>query len=126
MRIGQLTRKAYQCGLHQIDNHEQRPLFDCIPASDEEAEEWRYVWWFIYCLDSYCNITAATPFVVKVDSVKTALVKTSLPNPADSRLDSTTTKFLPSGNRPSAYVLSFLGKLSSTPSAPRNTLQGTS
>lgn len=43
--------------------------------SEDEIEEWRSLWWCIYCLDSYCNITAATPFVVELDSVKTALVQ---------------------------------------------------
>lgn len=46
----------------------------------EEAKEWRCLWRCIYCLDSYCNITAATPFVVELASVKTALVQTSQPS----------------------------------------------
>lgn len=93
MRIGQLTRKAYQCGLHQLDNREQFPIFDHNPVSDGEVEEWRYVWWCIYCLDSYSNITAATPFVVEVESIKTALVTSSLA--ADHPSDQKSAIFLP-------------------------------
>jgi hypothetical protein len=77
--IGQLTRKAYQCGLHQIDNSDRFSAFERDSMSKDELDEWRRVWWFIYCLDSYSNITAATPFVVENDSVKTALVA-SVPN----------------------------------------------
>lgn len=96
MRIGHLTRRAYQCGLHQIDNRDRCLAFDHNnPMSDEQAEEWRYVWWCIYCLDSYSNITAATPFVVEIESVKTALVTTSFADPADNRPDLTSPKFLP-------------------------------
>jgi hypothetical protein len=93
LRIGQLTRKAYQCGLHQLDNREQCPLFDTNPMSDDETEEWRSLWWCIYCLDSYCNITTATPFVVELDSVKTGLVQNS--QTADRQLVSDAAIFLP-------------------------------
>ncbi len=93
LRIGQLTRKAYQCGLHQLDNRDQCPLFDTNPISDDEIEEWRSLWWCIYCLDSYCNITAATPFVVELDSVKTGLVQNS--QPADRQFASEAAIFLP-------------------------------
>ncbi len=79
-RISDITRKAYQYGLHQIDNRDICPLYDRNQMMDEEAEDWRCLWWCIYCLDSYCNITAATPFVVELESVRTALVQTSRPN----------------------------------------------
>jgi hypothetical protein len=93
LRIGQLTRRAYHLGLHQIDNQDHCPLKIGNPMTEEEAEEWRHVWWCIYCLDSYCNITAATPFVVEVDSVKTALVRiTQLP---DTLSDKAPPIFLP-------------------------------
>lgn len=94
-RIGQLTRKAYQCGLHQIDNSDRFSAFERDSISKDELDEWRRVWWFIYCLDSYSNITAATPFVVENDSVKTALVITSLSNSAGSPMELTKTIFLP-------------------------------
>jgi len=43
---------------------------------DDDLEEWRYIWWWIFCLDSYSNITAATPFSVEVESIGTALLST--------------------------------------------------
>ncbi len=75
-RISRLTRNAYQYGMDQIDNREHCSLYDHNPMTDGETEEWRCLWWCIYCLDSYCNITAATPFVIELDSVRTALVET--------------------------------------------------
>ncbi|KAH7409620.1 putative fungal-specific transcription factor [Cadophora sp. MPI-SDFR-AT-0126] len=93
LRVGQLTRKAYQFGLHQLDNQDQCPLFDINVISDAEIEEWRSLWWCIYCLDSYCNITAATPFVVELDSVKTGLVQNS--QTADRQFISEGPIFLP-------------------------------
>jgi hypothetical protein len=50
-RIGQLTRKAYQCGLHQIDNSDRFSAFERDSMTKDELDEWRRVWWFIYCLD---------------------------------------------------------------------------
>lgn len=72
-RISELTRRAYQCGLHQIDNPDQCILYDLNSMTVEETKDWRRLWWCIYALDSSSNITAATPFVVELDSVRTAL-----------------------------------------------------
>lgn len=95
-RVGQLARKAYQCGLNQIDNLDQyEPAFDRQYMSDTEVEEWRYVWWCIYCLDSYSNITTATPFVVENESVRTALVTTPLADLSNSELNVSNPRFLP-------------------------------
>ncbi|KAJ3453880.1 hypothetical protein MRS44_018512 [Fusarium solani] len=73
LRVGHLTRKAYSCGLHQLDNHD---LCDDNNNDDEDddKDEWRYVWWCIFCLDSYSNITAASPFVVHIESIRTSLI----------------------------------------------------
>ncbi|GAM83818.1 hypothetical protein ANO11243_018080 [Dothideomycetidae sp. 11243] len=72
-RVGQLTRLAYRCGLDQIDSLDQCALFDDERPSPKVVEEWRYVWWLIYCFDSYCNIPSSTPFVVETESLQTAL-----------------------------------------------------
>jgi hypothetical protein len=74
LMIGTLSRRAYQIGLHQLDNFDQPPsllLFTCINENDKEA--WRRIWWFIYALDSYSNITAGTPFLLERESTRTAL-----------------------------------------------------
>ncbi|KAH8589012.1 hypothetical protein B0O99DRAFT_524008, partial [Bisporella sp. PMI_857] len=72
-KIGELARKAYQCDLHQVDNPDCRFLNANGSVPEEDIDEWRNVWWCIYCLDSYCNITAVTPFVVELESIRTAL-----------------------------------------------------
>ncbi|KAI1612165.1 hypothetical protein EDD36DRAFT_466004 [Exophiala viscosa] len=81
LRIGQLTRKAYQWGLHQIDSHNQHPIWSKLLVNNAEIKEWRCLWWCIYCLDSYSNITAYTPFVVETESIATALITVSQDNP---------------------------------------------
>ncbi|SCO88879.1 uncharacterized protein FRV6_13007 [Fusarium oxysporum] len=68
LKIGHLTRKAYYCGLHQLDKR------DRCDENDDDKDEWRYVWWCIFCLDSYSNITASSPFVVHVESIRTSLI----------------------------------------------------
>jgi hypothetical protein len=70
LRVGHLTRKAYYCGLHQLDNHDLCEDDD----DDDDKDEWRYVWWCIFCLDSYSNITAASPFVIHIESIRTSLI----------------------------------------------------
>jgi len=77
-RVGKLTREAYEWGLHQIDHPQQCQLYASNVMNTEEKEEWRRLWWCIYCLDSYCNITASTPFVIELDSVRTALIPDSI------------------------------------------------
>ncbi|KAL9572041.1 hypothetical protein ACKAV7_003758 [Fusarium commune] len=83
LRVGHLTRKAYYCGLHQLDNHDRCDGNDDgdgdgdgdgVGGDDDDKDEWRYVWWCIFCLDSYSNITAASPFVVHVESIRTSLI----------------------------------------------------
>lgn len=73
-RIGALIRQAYQYGLHQLDNPMYCPLIRSGRADSGDIEAWRYVWWCVYCLDSYSNVTAATPFLVEINSIGTALI----------------------------------------------------
>ena len=54
-RIGHLTRKAYSLGLSQLDA-ERPPSTLCTRRQREDLDEWRRVWWMIYCLVS---VTAA-------------------------------------------------------------------
>lgn len=95
MRIGNLTRKAYQCGLHQIDFIGYGSVFDRENVSAEDLEEWRYVWWCIYCLDCYSNVTALTPFIVERESIKTALVSSPLAGPTSDLAVKTLPQYLP-------------------------------
>lgn len=93
LRIGRLVRGAYIRGLHQLDNKIQCPLYDSKVIIEEELEEWRHIWWWIYCLDSYSNITAATPFSVEVESIGTALL--SIHPSLDGHPATSTSIFLP-------------------------------
>lgn len=86
LRIGQLTRKAYQYGLHQLDSPSQLVLGDGGRRIVEDLDEWRHLWWCIFCLDSYSNITAAMPFVIESESIVTALPVRSLIGPQSLRV----------------------------------------
>lgn len=94
MRIGNLTRRAYRYGLHQIDNSSQ-PRLPPFPIDDDALDDWRRLWWCIYCLDSYSNITAATPFLIETDSIRTSLLKRNSSTPVASSPSLVAPVFLP-------------------------------
>lgn len=73
MKIAKLSRKAYAVGLHQIENPELCSAFDSGMVTDDIVESWRYIWWCVYCLDSYSNISSGAPFVIDEGSMNTAL-----------------------------------------------------
>lgn len=70
---GHLVRLAYHYGLHQVDNIANCSFFEQGVTSSEDLESWRYLWWSIYVLDTYCNSTASTPSNIDLDSLCTAL-----------------------------------------------------
>ncbi|KAI2779266.1 hypothetical protein F4815DRAFT_474734 [Daldinia loculata] len=78
MRISRLTRKAYTLGLNQIENPDLCSAFSHGLITEDEIEDWRYVWWCVYRLDSYSNIALGTPFMVDVESINSALLRRSL------------------------------------------------
>lgn len=78
MRIGRLTRQAYRVGLNQIENPQICSVFDWNGVSAEEIEEWRYVWWCVYCFDSYSNLASGTPLLIELAGINTALPTRSL------------------------------------------------
>lgn len=85
-RISQLTRKAYQKGLHAIDGNNTSIPFNKALMTSEELEEWRYVWWCIHRFDSYSNITSGTPCIVEDESTTTQLVTSPLGESNDTML----------------------------------------
>ena len=93
-RIVHLTRKAYQRGISQLDNPNQSSIFHYSEVSDEELEDWRAVWWSLYCLDSFSNLLAGTPFLIEKESIKAALVSTAPATDAPT-LERSTKIFLP-------------------------------
>ncbi|KAJ9148541.1 Transcription factor [Pleurostoma richardsiae] len=81
MRIGRLTRMAYRIGLDRLEN--LRKLYrEWSVISKEDIQEWRSVWWCIYRLDTYSNISSGTPFLIESDLINTSLVMAhSSPSP---------------------------------------------
>ena len=77
---GHLVRLAYHYGLHQIDNVANCAFYEPGITSSDELESWRYLWWSIYVLDTYCNSTASTPSNIDLDSLCTALPAGSVEN----------------------------------------------
>ena len=74
MKAGQLTRQAYRYGLNELDDPDQCALYSYRRVDEDEIEEWRKIWWFIYCLDSYSNTSSGMPFIIELGSIRTALV----------------------------------------------------
>ena len=73
MRISLLTRKAYQFELHQIDHGDDISKFGDKFMTEDEIEDWKQVWWCIYCLDSYSSFSTGTPYLVELESLNTSL-----------------------------------------------------
>lgn len=74
MRIGKLIRTAYWIGLDRIES-----LRSSLPywreMSQNDLDDWRLVWWSVYRLDSYANLSAGTPFLIDETMLNTALVR---------------------------------------------------
>ncbi|GAM83809.1 hypothetical protein ANO11243_017990 [Dothideomycetidae sp. 11243] len=70
--IGHLVRLAYQYGIHQVDGAESCS-FETSTTSSADQEGWRYLWWSIYMLDTFCNLAAGIPSNIDIDAVCTAL-----------------------------------------------------
>ncbi|KAI0599777.1 hypothetical protein F4775DRAFT_549810 [Biscogniauxia sp. FL1348] len=77
MKINGLTRRAQLMGLNQIDNPELCSAFDMALVTEDEIEDWRSLFWCIYSLDCYSNVTCGAPFMIDLDSINTALVSRS-------------------------------------------------
>ncbi|KAJ6133737.1 hypothetical protein N7523_000059 [Penicillium sp. IBT 18751x] len=79
MRIGKLTRTAYWIGLDQIEK-----LQSSVPhwrgMSQHDLEDWRLVWWSVYRLDSYANLSAGTPYLIDETLLNTSLVRDQTSN----------------------------------------------
>ncbi|KAH7143582.1 hypothetical protein EDB81DRAFT_842828 [Dactylonectria macrodidyma] len=76
VRIGKLTRMAYWIGLDRLDRLENSHLRDPSwgTMGQDELEDWRLVWWFIYRLDTYANLSSGTPYLIDERLMRTALM----------------------------------------------------
>ncbi|KAH4801191.1 hypothetical protein HBI24_215600 [Parastagonospora nodorum] len=73
MRIGALTRMALRVGLDQLQNPRSlQPEWSAV--SEEDLDEWRAIWWCIYRLDSYSNLSSGTPYLISEHLVTTAFI----------------------------------------------------
>jgi hypothetical protein len=82
MRIGKLTRVAYRIGLDRLEYLRARhPEWQCL--SKEDVDEWRAVWWCIYHLDSYSNLSSGTPCLVDEDLINTAMITRNTTQPSN-------------------------------------------
>ena len=73
MRIGKLTRTALWIGLDRLDDlHAHYPGWRTL--TEHQREEWCLVWWCVYRLDSYANLSSGTPYLVDETLVNTAFV----------------------------------------------------
>ncbi|KAH6869482.1 hypothetical protein B0T10DRAFT_523717 [Thelonectria olida] len=75
MRVGKLTRLAYWIGLDRLDRLESFGAHDrgLSAMSRHDIEDWRLVWWFVYRLDTYANLSSGTPYLIDERIVQTAL-----------------------------------------------------
>ncbi|OBT98323.2 hypothetical protein VE01_03177 [Pseudogymnoascus verrucosus] len=73
MYVGNAVRLSLASRLHQIDIKG-----NSCGLSDADREEWRFVWWAIWKLDSTINVTAVMPFGIDCHTIGSALVSTTV------------------------------------------------
>ena len=74
MRISKIIRTAYWIGLDHLENLRVSLPYWC-EMSQHELEDWRLVWWCVYRLDSYANLSAGTPYLIDETLVNTSLIR---------------------------------------------------
>ncbi|GKZ18426.1 hypothetical protein AbraIFM66951_000985 [Aspergillus brasiliensis] len=74
LRIGRLTRMAYRIGLDRLD-HVRALYSDWRNVSIENIQEWRWIWWCIYRLDCYSNLSSGMPYLIDDATIGTSLVR---------------------------------------------------
>ncbi|RKL38366.1 hypothetical protein BFJ72_g7175 [Fusarium proliferatum] len=72
MRIGKIVRLAYWMGLDRLDII-QSVSPEWSNVSDADLQNWKLVWWCVYRLDSYANLSSGTPYQVDERLVNTSL-----------------------------------------------------
>lgn len=72
VRIGKIVRLAYWMGLDRLDII-QSVSPEWSNVSDGDLQNWKLVWWCLYRLDSYANLSSGTPYQVDERLVNTSL-----------------------------------------------------
>ncbi|KAF5712402.1 fungal specific transcription factor factor [Fusarium mundagurra] len=72
VRIGKIVRLAYWMGLDRLDII-QSVSPEWSNVGDADLENWKLVWWCVYRLDSYANLSSGTPYQVDERLVNTSL-----------------------------------------------------
>ncbi|TXC02668.1 hypothetical protein FocTR4_00015682 [Fusarium oxysporum f. sp. cubense] len=72
VRIGKIVRLAYWMGLDRLDII-QSVSPEWSNVSDADLQNWKLVWWCVYRLDSYANLSSGTPYQVDERLVNTSL-----------------------------------------------------
>lgn len=78
MHVGQIVRTAHWIGLHCMDGRRTKSS-RLRAVAEEQLEEWRRIWWSLYCLDSYVNLATGTSFLIDDRLVNTAFPRPSPP-----------------------------------------------
>ncbi|RAK94900.1 transcription factor domain-containing protein [Aspergillus ibericus CBS 121593] len=74
LRMGRVTRMAYRIGLDRLD-HIRMLYPDWHAVSETEIQEWKSLWWCIYRLDAYSNISAGTPYLIDDTVISTSFIQ---------------------------------------------------
>ncbi|KAH7189760.1 hypothetical protein BKA60DRAFT_602242 [Fusarium oxysporum] len=72
VRIGKIVRLAYWMGLDRLDII-QSVSPEWSNVSDADLQNWKLVWWCVYRLDSYANLSSGTPYQIDERLVNTSL-----------------------------------------------------
>ncbi|KAL2855326.1 hypothetical protein BJY01DRAFT_204453 [Aspergillus pseudoustus] len=73
LRVGRVTRMAYRIGLDRLD-HIRALYSDWRAVSSEDIQEWRWMWWCIYRLDCYSNLSSGMPYLIDDTCISTSFI----------------------------------------------------
>ncbi|KAL1903970.1 hypothetical protein Sste5344_010304 [Sporothrix stenoceras] len=74
LRVGRVTRMAYRIGLDRLD-HIRTLYLDWSTVGYGDLQEWRSLWWCLYRLDTYSNLSCGTPYLIDDAQVLTSLAQ---------------------------------------------------
>lgn len=103
LRVGRVTRMAYRIGLDRLD-HICTLYPDWNTVSDEEIQEWRSLWWCIYRLDTYSNLSSGAPYLIDDAIINTSFVR-SLTTQSSEVVDIPQELYLPPNSEDLSKVL---------------------